>query len=105
MEQDKRRVPAAPWDPTTLVTRARAAQASPAGTDDVEVDDVDELPADVEDPVTGVDPPPFEEQAERHSATTVNAGTRLGRDHRRARRVVSDRCDRRDRRDVDVLRS
>jgi hypothetical protein len=36
-------VPAAPWDPTTLAARARAAQAKPAGTVVVEELVVEEL--------------------------------------------------------------
>jgi len=88
-------VPAAPWDPTTVVTRSRAAQASPAGTEVVVPDEVDELPVDAVAPVLDVVlPPPFAEQAEIPTAPSAAARTRPGRDQGRGRvvRHRSDRC-------------
>jgi hypothetical protein len=49
------KVPAAPWDPTTVVTRSRAAQTDPAGTDEEVVEaDVEELAVEAVAPEVGV---------------------------------------------------
>ena len=87
-------VPAAPCDPTTVVTRSRAAQASPAGTDVVVLDELDVLPVEAVAPVVGVEPPPpFDEQADIPTAPSTAARNRNERDHGR-HGVVPHRRDR-----------
>ncbi len=81
-------VPAAPWDPTRLITRSRAAHAVPAAADDVVVeaiDVLDELPVDVVAPVVAVELFPLDEHAERAKAPSTAATTAAGRDKRDGR--------------------
>jgi hypothetical protein len=96
------KVPAAPWDPTTLVTRSRAVQTSPTGIDVVvEEGEVDELP------VEGVAPPVVEvlllfvEQPDSARANPVVATIIAARDHVAWRHVPH----RRHRHGVEVFRS
>ena len=67
------KVPAAPWDPTTLVTRSRAAHASPAGTEDVVVDELELLPVEGVAAVLGVVALGDEHAAMVTAATAVTA--------------------------------
>jgi hypothetical protein len=93
-------VPAAPWDPTTLAARSRAAQAAPAGTDEVVVDEVDVLPGDAVVAVVGV--PAFgDEHAARPTTPNAAVATMSGRTRRVAPAVIH----RRTRCRAEVLRS
>ena len=88
-------MPAAPSDPTIVVTRSRAAHADPAGADDVVVEDVDPLPVDpaavdVEAPVVEV-VVDGDEQAATPTTPIAAATTMPGRTHRRDRLVDLDR--------------
>jgi hypothetical protein len=93
-------VPAAPCEPTTWVTRSRAAQATPVGTVVVVVETVDELPADVVTPVVVVELD-GEEQATRPmqlataSATAPDTTVGRGRGERFPFSHRFDRCERR----------
>src|ERR1700692_2927568 len=94
-------VPAAPWEPTTVTTRSRAAQATPAGIDDVVVADVEVLPVDAVAPVVVVVPDWGDEHAASPTAPSAIATTMAGRARRVPRAVVLGRvgCG------VEVLRS
>jgi len=76
------KVPAAPWDPTTVVTRSRAAQASPGRIEDVVVDELDELPVEDVDAVVGVGGPGDEHAARATAATAPETTLPV---HRRGR--------------------
>ena len=104
------KVPAAPWDPTTLVTSSRAAHASPTGTEDVVVDELELLPVEGVAAVLGVVALGDEHAARVTAATAVTtpAMTMPERDRDRDR----DRhcappgiVHRRDRCGVEVFRS
>jgi hypothetical protein len=93
------KVPAAPWDPTTLIVRSRAAHAVPAPTDDVVVEAIDvveALPVDVVPPVVCVELLPLDEHAAKPKAPSTAASAMPGRDGRgqrdgRDRRGVAHR--------------
>lgn len=112
-------VPAAPWDPTTLAARARAAQAIPAGTVVVEglvVEElvIDELGAPPDGPVEsegdGLD---GDEHADSPKTATAAPSTALQRKRCDTHNCCNRRCpgerralpDRRLRRNLEGLRS
>ena len=99
-EKVSSKVPAAPSDPTTLAVRSRAAQAAPAGTDDVVVEDVDVLRGDAVVAVVAV-PALGDEHAPRPTTANAAAATMAGW----VRRVGPAAIHRRDRCGVDVVRS
>jgi hypothetical protein len=94
------KVPAAPSDPTTLAVRSRAAQAAPAGTDVVVVEDVDVFRGDAVVAVVAV-PALGDEHAARPTTANAAAATVTGR----VRRVGPAAIHRRDRCGVEVVRS
>lgn len=98
------KVPAAPWDPTTFVTRSPAAHASPAGTEDVVVDELELLPVEGVAAVLGVVALGDEHAARVTAATAVTAPamTMPERDRHGAPPGIVHR---RDRCGVEVLRS
>jgi hypothetical protein len=88
------KVPAAPWDPTTLTTTSRAAHAIPAGTDEVVVGELDELPVEGVPWVVGV-----VLRGDEHAA---NPSAPIATATSQARRALPHRPDRRR---ADVVRS